>query len=297
VGSDADPVLHGNNYAPVAGDVTVKIILKNDTIRVSINGTFVIDTSAPRFVAHCAVSISATAPVGDSFPFNVTEFLEGIGAPVFQTLDPNTAFGAQNSPVAGNDSVHLSSTTIALIDYQTIATSNLAAPQPTAAQAAEDDKVQLYVDIGSSAISATANEEVLKSAPIFANQLLNAGDALEAEAWGTMAATTDSKNVWLRFGGLTGLDGQVMVLTTTNSAAGIEWFLTGRVVKSAANVQWLAGFGIITTVAQNSFNVTYGQVDTVPTFLVVTAKNNTGASAGSITCTGFRVSYVRAPGT
>jgi hypothetical protein len=297
VGSDADPVLAGQTYTPPAGDVTLAIILKNDTIRVSINGNYVIDTSAPRLIANCAVSITATAPVGNSFPFNVTEFLEGIGAPVLQTLDPLSAFGADNGPTAGNNSVHLSSTTVALIDYQTIATTNLSAPQPTAAQTKEDDSVQIYVDISSSPNTANASEEAIKTAPILPNQLKNIGDVLEIEAWGTMAATTDSKSIRLRFGGLTGLDGQTVVLNTTLSAAGTTWFAKGTVAKSGNNTQSLSGFSNIATVNYNTFYTTYGQNDTVPTYVAVCAKNNTTPTAASITCTGLRVSYVRAPGT
>jgi hypothetical protein len=182
---------------------------------------------------------------------------------------------------------------VALIDYSTIAASNFSAPLPTAAQL-RDDKMQIYSDMTSTSNTAITTEEILKTAPIQANQLQNTGDTLEIEAWGTLAATTDSKTVRLRWNGIAGAS---LVSPFTVSAAGNKWRIMGTVVKSAVNVQQLSGQGIISNTNYATSSISSGVADAAPTTLVVTSQNATTAAAGSITCDGLRVSYIKAPGT
>jgi hypothetical protein len=293
IGIDGAPVLTGTNYSPPSGDVTMTITLKGETIRILINDTYVIDTAVARLIQNCTVAIGAAATPSGSITFDVTEFLEGIGAPVLQTIDPTSAFGSPGQPTAGNDINHPASSTVALIDYQTIATANLAAPPPTAAQLKED-KVQLFVDMTSTPNTATTSEEILKSAPISGNQMLNIGDCLEIEAWGTMAGTTDNKSARVRWGGLTG--SQVAAPFTT-SATGARWRIIGTIMKSALNNQVISGQGIISNTNYATNSIAAALPDISPTTLVVTSQNSTTAAAASVTCDGFRVSYIRAPGT
>jgi hypothetical protein len=294
IGTDTDPVITGLNYSPPAGDVIMTITLKGEVIRVSLNGVYVIDTAVARLIQNGIVRIFTTTAPTSAIVFDVTEFLEGIGSPVVQTLDPTTAFGGlTGGNVAGNNVNHPSSTTVALIDYSTIAASNFSAPLPTAAQL-RDDKMQIYSDMTSTSNTAITTEEILKTAPIQANQLQNTGDTLEIEAWGTLAATTDSKTVRLRWNGIAGAS---LVSPFTVSAAGNKWRIMGTVVKSAVNVQQLSGQGIISNTNYATSSISSGVADAAPTTLVVTSQNATTAAAGSITCDGFRVSYIKAPGT
>jgi hypothetical protein len=294
MGVDTDPVITGANYSPPTGDVTMSITLKGERIIVTLNGNSIIDTSAPRLIQNCVVSIGAGSTPSSAITFDVTEFLEGIGSPALQTLNPATAFGGLGGGlIAGNDVNHPSSTTVALIDYATIAASNLAAPMPTAAQL-KDDKMQIYVDMTSTPNTAITTEEILKTAPILANQFQNVGDTLEIEAWGIMAATTDNKTVRLRWGGIGGAS---LVSPNTALTTGIRWRILGTIVKSAANVQQTSGQGTISTTNYAVSSGAGGQADAAATTLVVTSQNATTAAAASITCDGFRVSYIKAPGT
>jgi hypothetical protein len=294
MGIDTDPVITGLSYNPPAGDVTMNISLKDDTVRIAINGVYVIDTTAARLIQNCVVTIaSALAPTG-TITFDVTEFLEGIGAPVIQTLDPTTAFGGGGGAIAGNDINHPSATTVALIDCQTISRSNLAAPLPTAAQLKQDDKMQIYSDLTSTSNTSTGSEEILKTATINANQLQNVGDVLEIEAWGTMAASTDSKTVRVRWNGITG--GMLSGGPVSTSVNGVRWRIFGTIAKSALNVQLLEGSGSISSINYVTGSATAGVADASATPLVVTS-TAAGSSAGSVTCDGFRVSYIRSPGT
>ena len=295
IGTNTPPVITGANYSPPTGDVTMTITLKSEVLQVSFNGTLVIDTLAPRLISNYAVTIGAgVAPTG-TITFDVTEFSEGIGAPSFLTLDPTTAFGAAGGPQAGNDINHPASSTVALIDYPTIAATNWGAPQPTAQQL-RDDKMQIYMDATSSPNTAITTEEIIKQFALQSSQLINIGDMVEVEAWGNMAASTDAKTARIRWGGLTGA---AISAPSGAVASATRWHARATVAKTGANTQVYGGDGSVA--ASGNTSGTSGGVaalvDTAPITICVTSQNVTTATAGSITCEGFRIALIKAPGT
>lgn len=126
-GSIAAPAQAGATITPGAGDVTMLITCKSEIVQVSINGTMVLNTRAPRLISKHNITIGfASAPTG-SQTVNVTEFYEGIGAPRAEVLDPAVVYGAPGGPQGGNGINHPGSYGNTL-DWDVISAANLTAP-------------------------------------------------------------------------------------------------------------------------------------------------------------------------
>jgi len=295
LGTDAAPVVTGANYSPPSGDVSMTVTLKSEVLQISLNGVLVIDTQVARLISNYTAAIGAGINPTGTITFDVTEFSEGIGAPTLRTIDPTNAFGQAGGPQAGNDINHPSSSTVAQLDYQVIAATNWAAPQPTAQQL-KDDKVQIYMDATSSPNTAITTEEIIKQTQLQSNLLINVGDMLEVEAWGNLTGSTDVKTARIRWGGLTGA---AMSAPAGSVASATRWHARATVTKTGSNTQVYGGDG--TVAASGNTGGTSGGTaalpDTQPITLCITSQNATTATAGSITCECFRVALIKAPGT
>jgi len=293
-GTDAAPAVTGVNYSPPAGDVTMTITLKGEVVQVSLNTTLVMDTTLPRFICNATIAIaSALAPVGAPMVFNVTEFYEGIGAPSFRTLDPASAFGQAGGPQAGNDINHPSSSTVALIDAQVIASTNWGVPQVTVE---DDEMAQLYVASAVVGNGADITVDQLQRFTLNSSQLRNIGDAIIIDVGGQIAASTDTKSVWVRWVSQAG----AALWTTTGSGGSLcHWSASITITKQSAGVQQYKAQGATTSANYLSGTITgqVGQDDTVPIDIFVYGQNATNPVANSVTCRIFRVAYLKAPGT
>ena len=84
---------------------------------------------------------------------------------------------------------------------------------------------------------------------------------------------------------------------TGNVAGDTAWFLRATVVRSGLNTQQLSGLGMGNAQTPTVSNAAGSSTETTQLGIFVTGQNNTTATANTIACNYFRVSYIKAPGT
>ena len=151
--------------------------------------------------------------------------------------------------------------------------------------------VSLYSDTaGSAGNGADLTEDQLKTYTIPPNTLVNVGDMIHITAGGALGGTTDNKTVRIR---MNSLAGSVVGLTTGTAVSVQRWVMDVWIVKMDT--------GTAHTSISGSTNGATGSAppltDSTPNPVLISGQNATNSVAGSVTCTFFAVSYIKAPGT
>jgi len=156
------------------------------------------------------------------------------------------------------------------------------------------NRQKLYTDGSASSNTAVLNtEEILKSYTPPTNSLWAVGDMLHIVASGMAAATTDTKTLRMRIGGITG--SIIAGAATANTASTVRWTLEAWVLKTdTALAHTCAGLGsVLNGNAGGTTATTYNADDTQPQQIVVTGLNATAAAAASVTCQFLMVELIK----
>ncbi|WP_292071127.1 glycosyl hydrolase family 28-related protein [Mesorhizobium sp.] len=133
---------------------------------------------------------------------------------------------------------------------------------------------------GSAATTAVTTQEDLMSYTIPAN-VLKPGQTVRLTAWGTTAANANTKTVRLWFGGNS-------VIDHNGAWNAIPWRLVADIYVTGSNAQEYSTVGWPSANTQSVRQGTLTVTDTATIIVKATGQNGT-ASAGDITCQGFRV--------
>lgn len=132
---------------------------------------------------------------------------------------------------------------------------------------------------------ADTTEDTLFTYSLPANTLLNVGNEINIEAWGSVAATSATKTVKLYFGTTVT---QSFAYTTTQTG---NWRIGAKIIKQAASVQ-LADINydaLGATTTRSLGNVTNGsETDTAAITIKITGQS-TAATANLVLCNGFTI--------
>jgi hypothetical protein len=147
---------------------------------------------------------------------------------------------------------------------------------------------------GNSIGNVDTNENILKTYTLPANTLANNGDVIHITAGGTMGATTDSKTVRLRWGGI---GGSVLANPSGAVAGAVTWHSEAWIMRTAAGAQSFNSNGAVVGSGNTSGVLTANASidETQPQDILVTGRNTTTVAAGSITCSYFHVEYKKGP--
>lgn len=152
----------------------------------------------------------------------------------------------------------------------------------------------LYTTGASVGNGADTTEDTLQTFSVPGNTLLATGDKLHIVAGGTFAATTDTKTVRLKFGGI----GGTTISAPVGSAGGqVFWAIDAYVSRTGSATFTRIALGRVLNNASDGTNVAAGAaLDlTVAQTIIVTGQNSTSSSAGSIACAYLQVDLVKAP--
>ena len=146
----------------------------------------------------------------------------------------------------------------------------------------------LYVTGQAVGNGSDTTQDTLQTFTLPAGKLQNVGDQVLIAAGGQLAATTDNRTARILVGGT-----QVMGFTST-SASATRWATQVLVTKTGSNTQ-----SYMTLVSANSGTSadsnTLTKTDTNTIVLSATGQDTTSATANSIICQYFTVSYIPAP--
>ena len=142
-------------------------------------------------------------------------------------------------------------------------------------------------------VGADTNEDILKTYTVPGGTLANNGDVIHVTAGGTMAASTDTKTVRIRWGGMAG---SVLANPSGAVAGAVTWHAEAWLMRTAAGTQAFNSTGTVVGSGNTSGTLTANASadETQPQDILVTGRNTTTATAGSITCSFFHVEFKRA---
>ena len=146
--------------------------------------------------------------------------------------------------------------------------------------------VVLYQTGASAGNGPDTTEDVLQSYSLPAGTLANVGDIVHIVAGGTFAATTDTKAVNLRFGGIAGVIG---CNPSGASVALTRWAFEAWMVKTGTSTQSFISIGHCNGTTSGTSSNTSALNDTLPIQIVVTGRNSTNPVAGSVSAQYFTV--------
>lgn len=138
---------------------------------------------------------------------------------------------------------------------------------------------------------ADTTEDIMQTCTVPAAQLANTGDRLHIVAAGTLGATTDTKSVKVRLGGIAGNIGANLIATITGSTS---WSVDLWVLKTGSNTQTVIYNGAVASASSpaSARSSTTTLTDTNTISIVVTGQNSTNSVAGSVTCQTLLVDYI-----
>ena len=137
---------------------------------------------------------------------------------------------------------------------------------------------------------ADLNEDILKTYTLPAGTLSGNGDIIHITAGGTLGATTDSKTVRIRIGGIAG---SVLANPSGAVAGAVTWHSEAWVMRTGVGTQSFTSMGAVVGSGNTGGILTSnGTLDETQTQdILVTGRNTTNSVAGSITCSWFHVEY------
>jgi hypothetical protein len=141
---------------------------------------------------------------------------------------------------------------------------------------------------------ADLNEDILKTYTLPAGTLSGNGDIIHITAGGTMGATTDSKTVRIRVGGIAG---SVLANPSGATAGAVTWHSEAWIMRTGVGTQSFNSSGAVVGSGNTGGVLTSNGTfdETLAQDILVTGRNTTNSVAGSITCSWFHVEYK--PGT
>lgn len=146
----------------------------------------------------------------------------------------------------------------------------------------------LYATGASVGNTADTTEDILQTYTLPAGQLAITGDRLHIVAGGTLAGTTDSKNIRVRIGGLSGTAIASRTLNATNNTT---WTIDAWVVKTGSNTQTYTASFNGNGASATALNGTAAVTDTSTIQIVVTGQDSTASTANAVTCNFFSVDF------
>lgn len=219
----------GSNTTPGAGDITVDITCKGETIQLALNGTTVLDVRGPRLTGGYQPTVAMTGTISGDWTFDVDEFYTGKGLETRKTTSAAIAYGISGSPTGGNGINHPSSAFNA-VDWLAIKGANLAAPGANGAGAKNGSTVSAREDAGGFRTVLTLNETPITFADDagtgqygsvkiydFPEGLINVvGAVIDADLTLTEAAWADAAEGDVGLGTTAVTDGDALATTEQN---------------------------------------------------------------------------------
>jgi hypothetical protein len=151
---------------------------------------------------------------------------------------------------------------------------------------------RLYATGASVGNGADLTEDTLQTVSLPTGTFGTIGDTVHIVASGTLAASTDSKTVRVKFGS------NQMGPPVASAATNLRWTFDAVLVRTGASqfsfTYWGAMTGGTGTTTINGG--TTSQTETSPIVVAVTGQNVTTSAAGSITCQLLTVDFVRGLG-
>jgi len=147
----------------------------------------------------------------------------------------------------------------------------------------------LYVTGTAVGNAADLNELTLQSYTLPAGTLANVGDIVRVTCGGVFGATTDTKNVRLKF------DGAAALTQTGNLAATTRWWMQWMILKTGTGTQTIMGESQSNSTTSGTNNGLLNRTETNAIPIIVTGQNSTNSVANSVTCQMFMVEFIPAP--